>query len=374
MKKYRADIILWGTVVALLFCSYQLREIVLPFYIALVLAYIFNPFVLKIGKVIKNRILAVITTLLIALIFFFGLSFVFANEIARDVNRLGSTFAHFKEVNSEKIDESANWVKQHFSEYVEPVLKKGEGKIDSLANEDIGALIQNDSLVSQINFEELEGVYNSIFSSDSEEGAIQEESGANWIVIILSSIGYFIYVIFTWEYFESRLKRISNRGEGSRLTLLLKEAKSVFKSFFLQRGLIVLIYIVFFIVSFYLLGLPGALILGLISGLLCFVPYLQYIMLFPIAICCIILNMEGEFSYIFYLSIAIGVFVIGTLLEELVLYPKIMKQSNSINPAILMVSIAVFGEVMGLFGVLLAVPMTILLKSYFKRILFPREA
>ena len=73
---------------------------------------------------------------------------------------------------------------------------------------------------------------------------------------------------------------------------------------------------------------------------------------------------------VFYLAISVGIFVTGSLLEELLLIPKIMKQENSINPAILLLSVAVFGELMGLFGVMFAVPFTILLKSYLKKVIF----
>ena len=62
---------------------------------------------------------------------------------------------------------------------------------------------------------------------------------------------------------------------------------------------------------------------------------------------CVILNMEGEMSYLFYLAISFGIFVLGTLLEELLLIPKIMKQENSLNPAILLLTVAIFGDLKG---------------------------
>jgi len=374
MKKYKADIIFWVTVVMILFCSYQLKNIVLPFYIALALAYFFNPFVELTQRLIKNRILAVTTTLLSSLILILGIVLLFTNEIVRDVNRLSSTFAHFKEVNSKEIDETAGWVKEQFGEYVQPLLENGGAHLDSLSNQDIGTLLSNDSLTSQIDVAALESIYDSLFEDKVESTIeVKQKEGVNWFAIIFASFGYFLYIIYTWEYFSSRLSKVFSSTKESALGKMLLEVKDVFRLYFRQKGLMVLIYMAYFILSFYLLGLPGALLLGVLSGLLCFVPYLQYIMLLPIAICCIILNLEGDFSYIFYLGIAIGIFILGTLMEELILNPKVFKQENSINPAILMVSVAVFGELMGLFGIMLAVPMTILIKSYLKKILLKEE-
>lgn len=370
MKKYKADIIFWLTLLVILFCSYQLKNVVLPFYVALGLAYIFNPLVKQVQKVIKNRVASVTVSIFSSLVLIVGILLIFTGEIVRDVNRLSSTFSHFKEVNSKEIDKTADWVKEQFGEYIEPLLNQGEVKLDSLSNEGVSGILSNDSLTSQIDIAGLESIYASLFS-DSEKGTTveKEKDGVNWILVFLSSIGYFLYIIYTWGYFETRLNKIFKSNKESTLGKVLVEVKTIFKLYLKQKGLIVLIYMGYFILSFYLLGLPGALIIGVISGLLCFVQYLQYLMLLPIAICCIILNLEGEFSYLFYLSISAGIFILGTLIEELLLIPRIFKQENSINPAVLMISIAVFGELMGLFGIMLAVPMTILIKSYLKRFL-----
>lgn len=371
MKKYKADIIFWITLIVILFGSYKLRGVVFPFYIGFGLAYLFNPIIKKVQLLIKNRILATITTLLLGLILFLGITALFANEISRDINRLGATFSNFREVNSKEIDESANWVKDNFDTYIQPLLDRGETKLDSISNEGISSVLEKDSLMHKIDFTELKKIGASIFNNEDKLGSnTEKETGVNWILVMFSSVGYFLYIIFSWPYFESKLALLNKRSKSERLSLIFSEVKSVFKAFFQQRGLIALIYSIYFVLSFYLIGIPGALILGLFAGVLCFIPYLQYIVLLPIALCCVILNMEGAMSYIFYLAISVGIFVIGSLLEELLLIPKIMKQENSINPAILLLSVAVFGELMGLFGVMFAVPFTILLKSYLKKIIF----
>ena len=369
LRKVKSDIIFWITILILLIIGYQLKEVVLPFVVAFLMSMAFSPIADWFQRFLKKRVLAVSGALLSILVILLSVLLVFTSEIIRDVNRLGDTFTQFAEVNSAEIDESATWVKEQFDKYVQPVLKENEKKLDSLYNQDISQILEKDSLMDQLNSDQLEVVYDALFGGGEIEQVEEEGASLSWLVVFFSSIGYFLYMIFSWGYFKSRISLITQSDKIGPIAETLNEVKEVLKEFLKQRGSIVLIYTIYFILSFYLLGLPGALILGVISGLLCFIPYLQYFMLIPIALFCVILNMEGELGYFVYLGIAIGIFVIGTIVEELVLIPKIFKQENSLNPAVLMFSLAVFGETMGLFGVMLAVPFTILAKSYLKRLL-----
>ncbi|MBL56162.1 MAG: hypothetical protein CMP61_03140 [Flavobacteriales bacterium] len=374
LNKYRSDIIFWISVIILLAISYSLVEVILPFILALLGALMFAPFVRRIQMVVKNRILAVSLSLISSSLFVLAIGFIFANEIVRDTYRLGATFTHFAEANSSKLDESAKWVKETYIAYVEPVIKREKHVVDSISELDLNQLLQKDSLVQKIDVTQLKAVFKSIFSSDQAKNSeIENENSAiNWIAVFCSTFGYFIYIIFTWEYFEVRINVLREQFKDSKITFILNEARVVFKSFFQQRGAIVLIYSFYFSVAFYFLGIPGALILGILAGVLCFIPYLQYVVLIPVALFCVILNMEGEYSYWVYLMIAVLIFLVGTIIEEFVLKPKIMHQENSLNPAILLLTLAIFGELMGLFGVMLAVPFTILLKSYLKRVILYR--
>ena len=371
MKKYKSDIVFWLVIIIALIGGYQLREVVLPFGLALLLAAGFAPLADLFQKLTKNRALAVSSALLSIIVAIASVLLLFTAEIIRDTNRLGNTFSQFAEVNSSEIDDSANWVKEQFDEYIQPLMNEGSIQLDSITNQGVSQLLENDSLVNQLNTDQLGAVYDLLFSGDEEVGEDEEsDAGLSFIVVFFSAIGYFIYMIYTWGYFQSRLKLLTNQEKVGRIYETLKEVKKVFKTFFQQRGLIVLIYTGYFLLSFYLLGIPGALILGLLAGVLCFIPYLQYIMLIPIALLCVILNMEGDLGYFIYLGIAVVVFIIGTIVEELVLIPKIFKQENSLNPAVLMFALALFGETMGLFGIMLAVPFTIVAKSYLKKLLF----
>lgn len=369
LKKYKADIVFWLVIALGLIIGYQLKEVVMPFIVALIMAMAFSPLANWFQKLLKKRVLAVSSALVSVIIVITSILLIFTTEIIRDANRLGNTFTQFASVNSAQIDESAGWVKDKFDDYISPLIKEGEGKLDSISNQGFSQLVQSDSITNKLNTDQLSAVYNALFSSEESTKEEAEESELSWILVFFSSIGYFLYMIYTWSYFQTKINFLKENKKLGRISQVVFEFKTVFKAFLRQRGLIVLIYTLYFLISFYVLGLPGALILGLIAGLLCFVPYLQYVILIPIALFCVILNMEGELGYFFYLGISTAIFIVGTLVEELVLIPKIFKQENSINPAVLMFALAVFGETMGLLGIMLAVPFTILIKLYLKRLL-----
>ncbi|MFA6582128.1 MAG: AI-2E family transporter, partial [Paludibacter sp.] len=71
-----------------------------------------------------------------------------------------------------------------------------------------------------------------------------------------------------------------------------------------------------------------------------------------------------------YGSILLGiaiVFIIIQILEELILVPRIMGKVTGLNPAVILLSLSIWGALMGMVGMIIALPMTTLIISYYKR-------
>ena len=115
------------------------------------------------------------------------------------------------------------------------------------------------------------------------------------------------------------------------------------------------------------MDLPGFILITIFILILSYIPYIQYIMLVPVAIACLPLSIEGNHGYLFYYGIATGTFVIASLIEELVLIPLIMEKNMGMNPAIMVLALSVWGYALGIPGLLLAIPLTSLILIYVKR-------
>ncbi len=376
MKKYKSDIIFFGTLAALIAASYFIAEVLLPFIIGIALAFIINPFVKRIQRFLPNRNLAVSLFLVLTVFVIGGTVWLFASQINNDFVRLNSTFKTFAESNGEMLNETTQKVKSYIEKVYSPDDLKEffgkESKVDSLEIGDVFG--ENSDILNSIDTDEIKKSLSTITSFFTKDEADHtKDEGLNWFIIFLSSIGYFLYIIYTFPYFESKINRYTENKYSGKIKRVLTDVKKTFVLYLRNRSKVVIVCTVIYIVSFFLVGVPGALILGVIAGVLCYIPYLQYLVLIPLSLGCLILSIEHSFGFFFYFGIVLSVFIITSVLEELVLFPKFMKDVSGMNPAVMMVSVSLWGYLLGMFGVLIALPLTSLVLSYISQILLYTE-
>ncbi len=377
MKKYKSDIIFFSLLATFILISYFLANIILPFFFGLAFAYVFNPIIRKIQRIVPNRSIAVTFFLIFSMIIFLGSTVLLAKYINNDFTRLNNAIRNYVSNNSENIDETTKKIKSYIDEiYSEEDLKKslGMAEDDSLNIENITKTIDTDNLTESINTDEIKesiSSFTSMFtSSNKEEGT---SGDLNWILIFITSIVYFLFIIYDFEYFERKFNKYFKHKQKSklveRIVRLKSDIKKTFVIYFKQRSKVVLILMFIYTTTFFIVGTPGALFLGFVAGILCFIPYLQYLVLIPLAFSCLMLSIETNGSFFLYFGIIFGIFILSSILEELVLFPKIMKNVSSMNPVIMMVSVSVWSFLLGTFGLLIALPLTSVLLLYTDQLL-----
>lgn len=106
-------------------------------------------------------------------------------------------------------------------------------------------------------------------------------------------------------------------------------------------------------------------VLGLFIGILNMVPYLQLISLPITVMLCIVCTASTgvDFWVIFWESMA--VYIIVQCIQDLILTPKIMGKAMGLNPAIILLSLSIWGSLLGFMGLIIALPLTTLLLSYY---------
>ncbi|NQU31913.1 MAG: AI-2E family transporter [Bacteroidetes bacterium] len=374
MRKYRSDLIFFSLLTVTVIVSYYLVEIVLPFFLGLGLAYLANPIIKKIQGIIPSRNIAVTIFFVAIILITTGSTLLFARQIANDFSRLNKSFRTYAESNKDKLDETTKTISTYIEKIYDPEKLKQKLNIDSLNAGELYKKIDKDSLLNSLDIETIKESFaaiTSFFTSGEEEE--QQADSFSWFFVLFTSILYFVYINYEFGYFEDRWKKYFDKKRSERVNRVVVDFRKTFVAYFKQRGKIVLIYMIIYTAAFFIIGLPGALVLGIIAGLLCFVPYLQYLTLIPISLGCLVLSMETNNNYFIYFGIILGVFILSSLLEELLLYPKIMNKTVTMNPVIIMLSLSVWGYLFGLFGVLIALPLTSLVLSYVKQILLYKD-
>lgn len=137
--------------------------------------------------------------------------------------------------------------------------------------------------------------------------------------------------------------------------------------YFRGQALVALCVGVLFSIGFLIIDFPAAIAFGLFIGLLNLVPYLQVVSLAPMLLLAMLkaANTDGDF-WLITLS-AIAVLVVVQLIQDLYLVPHIMGKRMNLHPAVILLSLSVWGQLLGLLGMIVALPLTTLILAYIRR-------
>ncbi len=126
-------------------------------------------------------------------------------------------------------------------------------------------------------------------------------------------------------------------------------------------------------VGFSIIGLPMGIVFGLSVGVMHMVPYLQTVSLVPGVMLCAIKAADYNESFFWVVMSMLIVYTVMQIIIELVLTPKIMGKAMSMHPAIILLSLSIWGSLLGIAGMIIALPITTILMSYYKRFIIDRE-
>ena len=130
---------------------------------------------------------------------------------------------------------------------------------------------------------------------------------------------------------------------------------------------------ILFSIGFLIIDFPLAIGFGLFIGLLNMVPYLQLIALVPTVLLALLKAADTGENFWWILAGALLVFCIVQIIQDGFIVPKIMGKITGLNPAIILLSLSVWGALMGMVGMIIALPCTSLMLSYYKRYIKRQE-
>ena len=148
---------------------------------------------------------------------------------------------------------------------------------------------------------------------------------------------------------------------------LLTDIKEGMNRYFRGQTLVAFCVGVLFSIGFLIIDFPLAIGLGMLIGLLNLVPYLQIIGFIPTVLLAILKTADTGGNFWFILGSALLVFVVVQVIQDGFLVPRIMGHITGLNPAIILLSLSVWGYALGIIGLILALPVTTLAISYYKR-------
>jgi predicted PurR-regulated permease PerM len=211
----------------------------------------------------------------------------------------------------------------------------------------------------------------SVFQSEENQGETEKSSGGSILVMIFSTIFYFVLILYQMDYFEGVRKTYFSNRLNSTVSQILDDFDQSFWRYMKLRTRIVLLLAILYLITFMIMDMPGMILITIVIIVLSYIPYLQYLALIPVAIGCLVLSIEYSQSFLLLFGIVVGVFILASILEELLLIPWIMERNIGMNPVIMILAASIGSYLFGMVGALIGVPLASLAIIYVKRYFLP---
>lgn len=325
----------------IVFCGliYLLAPILTPFVIAAVLSYIGDPLVdwLELKK--WPRTVAVSVVFLVLTLLSIVLLLILIPLVEKQIIVL---------IN--KVPEYAKWIQQT----ILPVInaKLGEAKLSL----DLHTL--QESLKSH--WQSAGGIMAQVVGSITRSGLALFTWLANLTLVFIVSF----YLLRDWDTLIDHIRQLLPRNKEKLVSSLAKQSDEVLGAFFRGQFLVVLALTFVYSVGLSIVGLELAILIGLLAGLVSFVPYLGFIIGVVVAGIAAIMQFNDA-SYLLYVFIVFGV---GQALEGMVLTPILVGDKIGLHPVAVIFAILAGGQLFGFFGILCALPVAAVLAVIIRHI------
>jgi len=322
----------------------RLSNVLLPFFIAWLLAYLLQPIVSFFQHKLKfkSRILSILATLLL----FFGtittVIWILTPIISAEIQKLSQLVVDYsKNINVNSYIPVA-WQReiQHY-----------------LAHLNFQTILKDENIMSAIR-----KLAPQLW--DFINGSLDFVLGFAVVIIVFL---YLIFILLDYEKISASMFGIIPPKFKTLITEIISDVEIGMNRYFRGQAIIAFIVGVLFVIGFSIIGLPLSIIMGLLIGLLTMVPYLKAVAIIPTLLLGLLQSMETGQSFG---SVVIGIAIVFVLIqtfEDMFLVPKIMGKVTGLNPAVILLALSVWGSLMGMVGMIIALPMTTLMISYYKR-------
>lgn len=160
------------------------------------------------------------------------------------------------------------------------------------------------------------------------------------------------YMLRDWDSFMAHLGALVPRSQRDTVIQLARETDSVLSAFLRGQVLVMLALAIIYSLGLSIVGLKFAIAIGVVAGLVSFVPYLGFV--FGIGLAGLTVALEPE--PLWHLAGVVATFTIAQIIEGTVLTPKLVGDRIGLHPVIVIFAIVAGGQLFGFFGILLALP------------------
>ena len=334
-----------GIIIAYMLIS-RLSGALLPFLIAWLFCYLVYPIVkfFQYRLKFKSRVLSIITVLLLVTALMVGLSFAIIPPIIQEAVMLKEFVTNYLTSGSTANnipDVVNNFIREHID------MRQVEAYFSA---DRIGELIKS-------GLPKLWRVVSQSFSLVS--GVV-----AAFMVLV-----YVFFILNDYETLAHGWVRLIPEKYRERVLSVTRDVEISMSNYFRGQSLIALCVGILFSIGFLIIDFPMAIGFGLFVGLLNIVPYLQITSIVPMIFLALVKAANTGENFWWILIAAGAVMLVVQIIQETILIPRIMNKAIGLHPAVILLSLSIWGSLLGLVGMIIALPATSLILSYYRRFL-----
>ena len=323
---------------------YWLRAVLVPFFVAWVIAYLLYPCVRFLQRRcrIRSRLVAITLTLLLTGGAVGGFLYITVPPMMEECS-------HLKDVALRYVQQGT----RHEQAIPEPVQRF----FRQHANE-----YQLENLLQQ------EDVMAAIKSAVPKVWQVLMSTASLIVNIIASLIGllYLLFLLTDYEKYANGWITFVPRKHRRIAARLVGDIENGMAGYFRGQALIALSNCVMFSVGFLLIDFPMPIALGCFIGVISFVPYLQVVGMLPATVLALLKAAETGQNFWVIIGLVLLVYVVVQILQDTIFTPRIMGKIMGLPPAIILLVLSVWGYALGIAGLILALPVTTLAISYYR--------
>ncbi len=335
-------LIMAAVVLASIFLLRKLSSVLLPFFIGWFIAYLLYPVVKFVQYKMKvgSRVLSIIITFLLAALLVTGVFLFIIPPMIEQFERLGPLVVKYLNQQSASGDFAAmihEWLNAHRDKLMEFVSSKDF--IDTVKSAVPG-----------------------LFSVVGQTASIAISVFASFITLL-----YTFFILLDYEYLTDNWIKIFPKKSRPFWQDLMRDVERALNNYIRGQGQVAFWMGVMFSCWFWAIGLPMPIGMGILIGLMDMVPYLHTFAIIPTAFLAMLKAADTGQNFWVIFGLAMLGFIIVQVITDMVTTPKIMGSAMGLNPAVLLLSLSVWGALLGFIGLIIALPLTTLMIAYYQR-------
>lgn len=332
-----------GLLIAAIFCLINyLSSVLIPFFVAWLLAYLLYPIV----KFVENKLHVRIRALSIIITMIFVVSVV-SLIVYLIIPPMIDQFQKLYVILSHWVHETTHT--NSISEWLSQVLTENHQRIEAFFNSpDFTATLKSAAP--------------KFFNVLSQTASIILSIVASLITLL-----YMFFILMDYEYLTANWIRIFPPKVRPFWNELMNDVERELNNYIRGQSAVAACMGVMFCVGFSLLDFPMAIGLGILIGIMDLVPYLHTFALIPTAFLAMLKAADTGQNFWVIFGLAVGLFAVVQIITDMIVTPKIMGKAMGLNPAVLLLSLSVWGTILGFIGLIVALPLTTIIIAYWQR-------